>query len=199
MVIEFTSLQKFDDVEVFLFLGFPKGYTNNKTFLVQFKNHFKEIEGEFNIDIWRTISAGSVVYKDIIDNISKTKLCTKEDIDKSLKYLLKEGFIVSIGKTYADVFENIKNYTLIRQGYRYDFDYNGDSFAIRLEGEDKELDSHQRLIWKLADGKSTAKDVIENINNQILKEFENLNKDIFTIKLAVAIVSCARNRYVYLI
>lgn len=199
MIIDFTSLQKFDNIEVFLFLGFPKGYTNNKTFLVQFKGCFKEIEGEFNIDIWRTISAGNVIYKDIIDSTLKIKSCTKNDIDNALKYLLREGLITKIGKVYSDVFENIKNYTLIRQGYRYDFDYDGENFAIRLEGDDKELDSHQRLVWKLADGKSTAEEIISHINTQIKKEYKNHNTEVSTIKLAVAIIFCVKNRYIYLI
>lgn len=199
MIIDFLKAKKFEDFEVFLFLGFPKGFTTDKTFLIQFTDHFKEIEGDFNIDIWRIISSGNVVYKDILNHTIQLKQCTKEDLDETLWYLLREGVITRVGTKYSDVYNNIKKHKLIRQGYRYDFGYDGTSFAIRIEGEDKELDAHQRLIWKLADGKSSVEDIVKNINTQIKNEFPSHNSEIATIKLAVAILFCVKNRYTYLI
>ena len=199
MIIDFLKAKEFEDFDVFLFLGFPKGFTINKTFLIQFVDYFQEIKGDFNIDVWRIISSGNVVYKDILSYITRIEQGTKEDLDESLWYLLRKGLIIRVGTKYSDVYNNIKKYKLIRQGYRYDFGYNGDSFAIRIEGEDKELDAHQRLIWKLADGKSSVEDIIKNINTQIKNAFPNHNAEIATIKLAVAILFCVRNRYTYLI
>lgn len=199
MIIDFLKAKEFGDFEVFLFLGFPKGFTINKTFLIQFIDHFKEIEGDFNIDIWRTISSGNVVYKDILNYITQFKQGTKEYLDEALWYLLREGVITRVGTKYSDVYNNIKKYNLIRQGYRYDFGYDGTSFAIRIEGEDKELDVHQKLIWKLADGKFSVEEIINNINTQIKNEFPNHDTEIASIKLAVAILFCVRNRYCYLI
>lgn len=199
MIIDFLKAKEFGDFEVFLFLGFPKGFTINKTFLIQFTDYFKEIEGDFNIDIWRAISSGNVVYKDILHYVTQLKQNNKEALDEALWYLLREGVITRVGTKYSDVYNNIKKYKLIRQGYRYDFGYDGSSFAIRIEGEDKELDAHQRLIWKLADGKSTVEEIINNINTQIKNEFSNHDTEIASIKLAVAILFCVRNRYTYFI
>lgn len=199
MIIDFLKAKEFGDFEVFLFLGFPKGFTVNKTFLIQFTDYFKEIEGDFNIDIWRAISSGNVVYKDILHYVTQLKQSNKEALDEALWYLLREGVITRVGTKYSDVYNNIKKYKLIRQGYRYDFGYDGSSFAIRIEGEDKELDAHQRLIWKLADGKSTVEEIINNINTQIKNEFSNHDTEIASIKLAVAILFCVRNRYTYFI
>lgn len=199
MIVPFLQNKQFDDFEVFLFLGFPKGFTKQQTFLIQFADYSKEIKNDFNIDIWYTISFGNVVYKDILYSITQSRQCDKASVDAALWYLLKEGVIIRVGTKYDDVYHNIKQYKLLRQGYRYDFGYDGTSFAIRIEGEDKELDRHQRLIWKLADGHSSVEEIINHINLYVKNEFPSHNTEIASIKLSIAILFCVKNRYAYLI
>ena len=62
MIIDFLKAKEFGDFEVFLFLGFPKGFTINKTFLIQFIDHFKEIEGDFNIVLEKVDENGNLLY-----------------------------------------------------------------------------------------------------------------------------------------
>lgn len=193
------SKNKFNNNDLFIPIGYALGFRNDKTFTIQTHFKFIELKDSTTIFVWTRIKNGLLNFSDLLKECVKKDNISISDFEDSLNNLIDLKLIIKTHNDAEKIYDSIKHYIPISQGYGLGHtDLDPNIFIILQNNDVTKIHSSDSLLWVMANGFDSYEDIYISANNTAIKNNLSLNKNLKE-SLGLSTITCLKNNLIYIL